>query len=189
MPRVTVSHQVRVAARVVVAGCAAAASVALAGALLAACGTPPELRPKPGSSVPRPPSSPPSGSPVTGSPDAGIPPGETAIPSQQPSFAEDFAVPCAGKPTANEVIALVRRTGGLLSGVGSVSVMKGPLCAGSWQYTVFAVPNKEPLLVVSRGTPDHLRMVTAGTDICSIPVRTEAPAGIRNAALCPAPGS
>jgi hypothetical protein len=118
-----------------------------------------------------------------------LPPGETATGSPQPSFAEELAVPCGGNPTANEVIALVRRTVGLLPGGGSVSVTRGPLCAGSWQYTVFAVPNKEPLQVVSRGTPDHLRMVTAGTDVCSIPVRTEAPAGIRNAALCPAAGT
>lgn len=186
MPCVTVPHQVGAAARTA-AGCAAVALAACAA--LAACGTPPELRPRPGSSVPRPPSTPPSPSPATGSPVEGIPPGETAIPSQQPSFAEELAVPCGGNPAANEVIALVRRTGGLLPGAGSVSVMTGPLCAGSWQYTVFAVPNKEPLQVVSRGTPDRLRMVTAGTDICSIEVRTEAPPGIRNAALCPAPGS
>jgi hypothetical protein len=189
VPCVTVPYRVGAAARAA-AGYAAAASVLLlACAALAACGTPPELRPRPGSSVPRPPSTPASpSSATTASPDL-LPPGETATGSPQPSFAEEIALPCGGSPTANEVLALVRRTGGLLSGVGSVSVTKGPLCAGSWQYTVFAVPNKEPLQVVSRGTPDHLRMVTAGTDICSIPVRTEAPAGIRNAALCPAPGS
>ena len=68
------------------------------------------------------------------------------------------------------------------------TVAKGPVCAGDWQYIILNVPQKEPLQIVSRGTPDNLTMVTAGTDVCSIPVRTEAPAGIRNAALCPAPG-
>jgi hypothetical protein len=187
VPCVTVPHQVVAAARVA-AGYAATAAVALvACAALVACGMPPELRPRPGSSVPYPPSMPPSpSSATTTSPDL-LPPGETGSPG--PSFAEEVAVPCRGTPTGNEVLALVRRTGGLLAGAGSVTATKGPLCAGSWQYTVFAVPNKEPLLVVSRGTPDDLVMVTAGTDICSIEVRTEAPAGILSAALCPAPGS
>jgi hypothetical protein len=169
---------------VLVAGAALAAGAGLAG-----CGTPPELRPRPGSSVPRPPSPSPSLSGGSSPSGAVLPPGETANPSPRPSFAEEYAVACGGHPTANQVIALVRRTGGLLPAGGSVPAQKGPLCAGTWQYTVFAVPNKEPLQVVSRGEPDSLTMVTAGTDICSIRVRTEAPAGIRNAALCPAPGT
>lgn len=185
MPSVTVPHRVRPVVR---AALAAGTALAAAGAL-ASCGVPPELRPKPGSSVPRP------ASPVSPSESAGVPsavvlpPGATALASPEPSFAEEFAVPCGGHPTADQVIAMVRRTGGLLPRTGSVTVMKGPLCAGTWQYTIFAVPGKEPLQVVSRGTPDNLTMVTAGTDVCSIPVRTAAPAGIRNAALCPAPGT
>jgi hypothetical protein len=169
---------------------ALAVCVALAATgALASCGVPPELRPRPGSSVPRPSVSPsPSG--PTGSPTAVvIPPGATATASPAPSFAEEYALPCAGNPTADQVIALVRRAGGLLPRTGSVTVAKGPLCAGSWQYTIFSVPGKEPLQVVSRGAPGDLTMVTAGTDVCSIPVRTAAPAGIRNAALCPAPGT
>jgi hypothetical protein len=54
---------------------------------------------------------------------------------------------------------------------------------------VLAVPNHDPLAVVTKGTPGQLTLVTAGTDVCSIPVRTGAPAGILNAALCPPPGS
>ena len=62
---------------------------------------------------------------------------------------------------------------------GSVT---GPICAGTWQWTVVQMPNAEPLQVVTRGAPGSLRLVTAGTDVCSIPVRTGAPAGIRAAA-------
>jgi hypothetical protein len=65
-----------------------------------------------------------------------------------------------------------------------VTVDTGPLCAGTWQYTVVLVPNREPLAVVTRGRPGALELVTAGTNVCSIPVRTEAPIGIRTAATC-----
>jgi hypothetical protein len=176
---------------VVVAGAALAACAALAAAgALAGCGVPPELRPKPGSSVPRP-STPASASPsgLAGSPTAVVLPPQATTASAEPTFAEEYAVECAGRPSADQVIALVRRTGGLLPRTGSVTVTKGPLCAGTWQYTVFSVPGKEPLQVVSRGAPDDLTMVTAGTDVCSIPVRTAAPVGIRSAALCPATGT
>ena len=84
---------------------------------------------------------------------------------------------------------MVRRSGGLLPRTGVVSVLKDPLCAGTWQYTIFAVPQKEPLQVVTRGTPGRLSLVTAGTNVCSITVRTYAPPGIRNAALCPPVGT
>jgi hypothetical protein len=178
VPKATLPHQVGALA------CAAAALAALA-----ACGTPPELRPKPGSPVPEPSVLP---SPSTGAepPTAeATPPGETAAVSPLPSFAEEYATPCSGYPTAHQVMALVRQSGGLLPRTGSVTVVKGPLCAGSWQYTIFSVPQKEPLQVVSRGTPGNLTLVTAGTDICSIEVRTAGPVGIRNAALCPATGT
>jgi hypothetical protein len=174
--------------RVVCATLAACAALATCAAL-AACGTPPELRPKPGSSVPRP-SDMPSPSEATDlPPNLVLPPGATAPASPLPSFAEEFATPCAGYPTAEQVIALVRRAGGLLPRTGTVPVSRGPLCAGTWQYTVFSVPGKESLQVVSRGTPGDLTMVTAGTDVCSIRVITAAPTGIRNIAVCPSPES
>lgn len=171
-------------AHTALAGCAALAMCAA----LVSCGTPPELRPKPGSSLPRP--SVPSSAPATDLPSiAVLPPGETATASPLPSFAEEFAVPCAGYPSAGQVLALVRRIGGLVPRTGTVPVAEGPLCAGDWQYTVFAVPGKEQLQVVSRGTPGHLTLVTAGTDVCTARVRAGAPAGIRNAAACPPLGS
>ncbi len=181
MLSVTLPRRVRTAA----AACAALT----AGAVLAGCGVPPELRPDPGSSVPRPPTS------FSARPAYEVPtipplfPDETSDPSALPSFPEEDAIPCGGHPTADQVIAMVRRIGGLLPATGTVTVLKGPLCAGSWQYTIFSVPQREPLQVVSRGKPSDLAMVTAGTDICSIEVRTSGPPGIINAALCPPVGS
>jgi hypothetical protein len=60
----------------------------------------------------------------------------------------------------------------------------GPLCSGTWQYTVVAVPDHEPLGVVTKGPVNALVLVTAGTDVCSDAVRTAAPPGITTAAHC-----
>jgi hypothetical protein len=141
--------------------------------------------------VPRPSIEPtPSGSLSAGPTDL---PTDSTLPtgtgSPAPSFAEAYATACNGYPSGDQVIALLRRTGGLLSGTSAVTVTSGPLCAGTWQYTVLAIPKREPLAVVTQGTPRQLTLVTAGTDVCSIPVRTGAPAGILNAALCQPPGS
>jgi hypothetical protein len=88
-------------------------------------------------------------------------------------------------PSPEQVIAFLRRTSGLLPANATVIVQIGPLCAGTWQYTVLAAPNQDPLRVVTRGTPSALRLVTAGTDVCSeVAVRATAPAGIRTVARC-----
>jgi hypothetical protein len=171
-----VPHRVVRLALAALAGCAALAATA-------SCGTPPELRPKPGSPLPRESATPSSTVLPSGPPSVPVTPPASAL----PSFAEEFAAPCAGYPTTGQVVALVRRTGGLLPGTGRVPVAKGPLCAGTWQYTVFAVPGKEPLQVVSRGAPGNLTLVAAGTDVCSVQVRAAAPTGVRNAAACPPP--
>lgn len=156
-------------------------------AVLAACGTPPELRPPEGVPVPSPSSSrtgppAPSGAPGTPYPSAPFLPG-TAAPSAT-GFPESFAVSCGGKPTGGQVIRVVRRDAGLLSAGAKVSVDTGPLCSGTWQYTVLSVPGRGLLAVVTRGDPRALKLVTAGTDVCSVPVRVEAPPGIRIAATC-----
>jgi hypothetical protein len=65
-----------------------------------------------------------------------------------------------------------------------VTVPIGPLCAGTWQYTVLTVTGREPLQVVSRGTPQALQLVSAGTDICSVELRAAAPPGILSVAHC-----
>jgi hypothetical protein len=162
-----------------------ARAVALFGCVvvLLGCGRPPELDPGPGTPVPRPlTSATPTPSPSVIPPSPPFPPSATG--SVAPTFSEAYAVSCAGYPSGEEVIALLRRTPGLLSRSVRVTVRTGPLCAGSWQYTVVAVAGREPLAAVTRGRPGALRLVTAGTDVCSIPVRTGAPAGIRDAAAC-----
>ena len=107
-----------------------------------------------------------------------IPPSSAA-----PRFPEAYAVSCAGQPTAGQVEALLRAQG-LLGRSAVATAQAGPLCSGTWQYTVLAVTGREPLQVVTKGPPTALVMVTAGTDVCSVPVRTEAPAGIVAVAHC-----
>lgn len=159
----------------------AAAVLLTGGALLTGCGTPPELREPPerafssphrSATAPAPPPPRPAAPTMTGPP-------PTA------AFGESTATRCDGHPGSAQVIALLRRSTELLPRSATVSVPVGPLCAGTWQYTVLSVPNREPLQVVTKGEPAALTLVTAGTDVCSsIPVRVTAPAGIRIAASC-----
>ncbi len=102
---------------------------------------------------------------------------------------EAVAVPCDGAPGGVEVLRALRRAPGLLPDGIRLRVKDGPYCAGTWQYATVRVlrsPEPEPLQVVTRGRPSTLTVVTAGTDVCSIPVRAEAPDGIR-ALACEAP--
>ncbi|HEX6498597.1 MAG TPA: hypothetical protein VF054_06145 [Micromonosporaceae bacterium] len=113
------------------------------------------------------------------------------LPAPSPSgtgFPETIAVDCAGTPAADRIIALLRARG-WLSARTPATVSVGPLCAGTWQYTILSVSGHEPLQVVTEGPPTGLRLVTAGTDICTIEVRTTAPAGIIGAAHCPPPSA
>lgn len=165
----------RGAAVIAVAVRAGAAAIAVA-ALAAGCGVPPELRDPPGSEVPSPKSAAPDASPPP--PAADLPP--TATPSVRPTFGEASAVPCLGQPGASQVMALLRNTAGMLPRGETATIRSDtPLCAGDWQYSVVVVSDRDPLLVVTRGAPGSLTLVTAGTNVCNIPVRTSAPAGIR----------
>ncbi|WP_460845048.1 hypothetical protein [Phytohabitans suffuscus] len=166
---------------------AGAAAIAVA-ALATACGVPPELRDPPGSVVPSPKTAPPTASPPPVASD--LPP--IGAPSATPTFGEATAVLCHGQPSATQVMALLQRTSGLLPRNEAAEVRSDtPLCAGSWQYSVIVVRDRDPLLVVTRGAPGSLTLVTAGTNVCNIPVRTSAPAGIRTVACesGPAPGT
>jgi hypothetical protein len=173
----------------VIAGAARVGAAAVAVATLAAaCGVPPELREPPGSVVP---------SPKTAEPTASAPPPAsdlppTVAPSATPTFGEATAVMCNGQPSAAQVMAMLRRTSGMLPSGASATVRSDtPLCAGTWQYSVIVVVNRDPLLVVTRGAPGSLTLVAAGTNVCNIPVRTSAPVGIRTVACeaGPAPGT
>jgi hypothetical protein len=162
-----------VARRTFVAVIAGAASCAL---LAAGCDKPPGLELPP---VRTPTAAPPTPTPFPTAPPT-LPPTTTAAPSPT-GFPETTAVNCGGDPAGREVLAVLRRAG-LVTGSTGARVVTGPMCAGTWQWTVVRMPDADPLQVVTRGAPGSLRLVTAGTDVCSIPVRTGAPAGIRAAA-------
>ncbi|MDQ7911048.1 hypothetical protein RB614_41825 [Phytohabitans sp. ZYX-F-186] len=175
------------AAVLIAAARAGAAAIAVA-ALATACGVPPELRDPPGSVVPSPKTAPPTDSPPPVASD--LPP--TGGPSATPTFGEDSAVLCHGRPSGAQVMALLRSTAGLLPRGESAEIRSDtPLCAGTWQYSVIVVRDRDPLMVVTRGAPGALTLVTAGTNVCNIPVRTSAPEGIRTVACeaGPAPGT
>jgi hypothetical protein len=111
-----------------------------------------------------------------------VPPVPSATGAPSPTgFGEAVAVPCAGRPDADQVLALLRHQG--LANAGA-TVAQGPLCAGTWQYSVVVQSGHEPLQVVTRGAPGSLRLVTAGTYVCSVDVRAGAPAGILTLARC-----
>jgi hypothetical protein len=99
------------------------------------------------------------------------------------AFAENAAVACAGRPGADRVVALLRGRQ-IIGGTATVTAELGPLCAGTWQYTVLGVPGREALQVVTKGPPTGLVLVTAGTDVCTNEVRVQAPPGIVTAAHC-----
>lgn len=102
-------------------------------------------------------------------------------PPSPAAFPETTAVPCADKPSEAQIIAVTR--GRFPIGSGAKASL-GPLCAGTWQYTVLSVAGREPLQVVTSGEPTSLKLVSAGTDICTVEVRNYAPAGILLAARC-----
>ncbi|HLV58573.1 MAG TPA: hypothetical protein VKY81_06850 [Natronosporangium sp.] len=154
----------------------ATATLMLAAVLtvVAACGEPPQVAPTPtgpllpGPRTPGPATPPPpptSGVPGTVTPPAGR------------------AVDCAGNPSAEEVLDLLREEA-LLTSDADVTVADGPRCDEDWQYTLIEVPGLDPLQVVTSGKPGDLELVTAGTDVCTVEVRVRAPDGIRAAASC-----
>lgn len=146
-------------------------------ATLASCA--PRLAPLP---VPSPPTTTPS-SPVR-TPASPPPRPTVSLPVSSPAgFPEDSAVTCAGRPGADQIIALLRAKQ-VIDAAAPVTARLGPLCAGTWQYTVLGAAGREPLQVVSQGPATALILVTAGTDVCTAGVRAQAPPGIITAAQC-----
>lgn len=171
------------------------AATVLAASALGGCGRRVTPVPLPTLAVTAAPSRHPTGTPASWAPVTAPLPSSTSVTRPVPStsasatgFPEEVAVPCAGAPGADPIIALLRANG-WLSARSSVTATTGPLCAGTWQYTVFAVSGHEPLQVVTEGPPTALRLVTAGTDVCTVTVRTTGPAGIVSAAHCPPPSA
>jgi hypothetical protein len=167
-----------------------AAPLCVVLAMLAACAPhrPPAALPsRPAAPTASPPTtSPPSAPAPTTSPAVAPPLVLPTLPSPAPTtpgFPEASTVGCAGRPGERQVVALVRAQG-MLDAATSAKATVGPLCAGTWQYTILAVPQREPLQVVSQGPPTALVLVTAGTDVCTDAVRAQAPPGILAAAHC-----
>lgn len=142
------------------------------GPLLPAPPTSSPLPPPPALNAPEPTTTPPS------------PPSVPTTSLSPTGFSESYVVPCSGRPSASQVIAVVRRHGSLLAAGASVSATTGPLCSGIWQYTVLAVPDHEPLQVVTKGSPSALQFVTAGTNVCTVDVRAGAPVALLTTANC-----
>jgi hypothetical protein len=95
------------------------------------------------------------------------------------------ATPCNGRPSVAQIVAAIRRDRGDAVPAGvTPTASTGPLCADSWQYTVLSIRGRDPLQVITRGTPAALKVVTAGTYVCTAAVNATAPTGIRTAANC-----
>jgi hypothetical protein len=159
-------------------GCGTAANVASVSSTTSPASPPSltrSLSASPAASLPAP--SLPVGSLPAGS-GAAAPTGSAAA-----TFGEGYAVACGGHPTVNAVVTLLRNSH-VLPRSAQVTVTVGPLCAGAWQYTVVSEAGHEPLQVVTQGDPASLVLVTAGTDVCTPMVRTQAPAGIVSVAHC-----
>jgi hypothetical protein len=89
---------------------------------------------------------------------------------------------CTGGPTRPQVLAVVKGRAGVPD--DDLAVTEGPYCAGSWQFTIVGIAGAgddtvEPLLVVTTGRPSALRVIEAGTDVCTDRVSDDAPPGIR----------
>ncbi|MFE9689744.1 hypothetical protein [Micromonospora sp. NPDC005806] len=157
--------------------------VLVAALTLAGCGAPPELSQ---------PATPAVAATATPTPTPSATPSAPATPAQPapvPSPSDLVATPCPSGPSGDRVVALLRGPARVLPRNVRVKVRTGPLCAGGWQYTVLEVTGHEELQVVTQGKPTDLKLVTAGTDVCSAEVRAAGPPGIRTLACTGTPGA
>jgi hypothetical protein len=144
--------------------------------VLAGCGSSggPQQLPSAAAPVSRP-----SATSAAPSPALSIPPSVVA----STGFPAEYAVPCAGRPGADQVITVLWSAKVLPSRAPATTTI-GPLCSADWQYTALDVPGTGLLQVLTRGPSGALRLVTAGTDVCTATVKAQAPAGIRTVARC-----
>lgn len=165
----------------------AAVLLACAMPALAACtgSPPPEPHAQP---APGPSSAPPNQSTTPSeatTPSQVMPDGSQPAAQATPSTGQTAtrATSCNGKPAAAEIITLLKQQR-LVEQNASVNVTTGPLCADGWQYAVVAVPDTDPLQVVTRLDGTKLTLVTAGTDVCEDGDLPTAPPAIRATAHC-----
>lgn len=133
----------------------------------------------------RPSARPPSPSEVAPTVPSRLPPPPTTVRPSSSGFSEFVASNCNGRPTASQVIAVVRPKLQLAASV-QITVTTQPTCAGKWQYTVLSVPGHEPVHAVTKGEPSALEVVAAGTNPCIPAVRVSAPSGLRSVLGCDA---
>ncbi|MET0416512.1 MAG: hypothetical protein ABW022_10885 [Actinoplanes sp.] len=121
----------------------------------------------------------------TGYPTYTIPP--TTRPTTAPTTKSATPTPahagrCTGQPTGAQILALIRGKDGVPN--ASLRIFEGPFCSGNWTLTTVEEVGRtedqlEPLMVVSTGRGSTLTFITAGSDVCTKRVETEAPPGIR----------
>jgi hypothetical protein len=119
--------------------------------------------------------------PATLPPIATTPP-RTTTPTTRPTPTVSPAARCRSGPTKAQVLAVLEGLPGIPE--RKLAVAEGPFCSGSWQFTTVQIAGQDPkkaeqLFVVTTGKPDALKVIEAGTDVCSTEVQTRAPAGIR----------
>ncbi|MER7459027.1 hypothetical protein [Micromonospora sp. NPDC126480] len=153
-------------------------AVAVLLAVSAGCGAPPELRSPTPTRTARTAQPAPTGTPTA--PPTNAPTGLPGLSTPTPTGGL-VAVACTAGPSGQRVTDLVRGRD-VLPRDARVRVRTGPLCAEDWHYTVLDVTGYEPLQVVTRGTGAAPRLVTAGTDVCTVEVRVTAPVGVRTLA-------
>lgn len=156
-------------------GMLAAGSALVIGLL--GCGRPPGA----GETPAPPPVSPGSSGTTAPTFPGSIPTGSPGRPSG--GFAEEIATGCGGEPGEGELLEILQDEG-LLDQDAEAEFAEGPLCSADWQWARIRVPDLDPLQVVTRGEPGDLELVSAGTDVCSVEVRVQAPPGIQGAASC-----
>jgi hypothetical protein len=116
-------------------------------------------------------------------PPATLPPVTTTPPrtTPPPTSTVSPAAQCpASGPTKAQVLAVLVGLPGIPA--KELEVVEGPFCSGSWQFTEVRIADEakaERLFVVTTGKPATLKVIEAGTDVCSTDVQTKAPARIR----------
>ncbi|GAA3349697.1 hypothetical protein GCM10020358_72770 [Amorphoplanes nipponensis] len=120
--------------------------------------------------------------PATLPPVATTPPRTTTTTTTPPAPTVSLAPKCRSGPTPAQMLAVLKGLPGIPD--RKLAVADGPYCAGSWQFAAVQIAGEDPkeaeqLFVVTTGTPTALKVIEAGTDVCSVEVQSKAPAGIR----------
>lgn len=173
------------------------------GALLGACGEPPQALPS------SPPYVTPSPAPISLGPSTGFPlatgtttqpfptgtttyptgtfPTQTTATTTAPQTVPATPTPshaakCPAQPTGAQILALVKQEPGVPN--QPMRIFEGPFCSGTWSFTTVEITGQdaddlEPLMVVATGTGDSLDAIAVGSEVCIDRVETSAPPGIR----------